>query len=197
MSNGISDNEARPKKGKRMILRLLAGVSLLVAGGGGAFGLVQAGVLSLPGAPKEDNRPRLVRKGENDPYAPAPALGKAGGVEEPDIQGDGGSAYRTSYFSFGEEFTSNLKQSEALVQIGLAASTRHDGRVLIWLRKHELAVRSALLAILADTPEEEIYTVEGKQRLQKRLTGTINKVLIDAEGFGGIDAVYFRTLIIQ
>lgn len=196
MSNGKSDNEAGPKKGRSLIVGLLAGVGLLAAGGGGAFGLVQAGVLPLPGAAKQDNRPRLVRKGENDPYAPAPELGKAG-AEEPDIQGDGGSAYRTSYFSFGEEFTSNLKQSDALVQIGLAASTRHDGRVLIWLRKHELAVRSALLAILADTPEEEIYTVEGKQRLQKRLTGAINRVLIDAEGFGGIDAVYFRTLIIQ
>lgn len=196
MSNGNSDNDTRPKRGKALIVRLLVGVGLLAAGGGGAFGLVQAGMLPALGAPREDNRPKLVRKGENDPYAPAPAPGKAG-ADEPDVDGDGGSAYRTSYFSFGEEFTSNLKQSDALVQIGLAASTRHDGRVLIWLRKHELAVRSALLAVLADTPEEEIYTVEGKRRLQKRLTGAINRVLIEAEGFGGIDAVYFRTLIIQ
>lgn len=196
MSKDKSDNDASPKKGKGVVIKLLTGIGLLAAGGGGAFGLVQAGVLPAVGGPKDDNRPKLVRKDANDPYAPAAELGKDGRAA-PDIQGDGGSAYRTSYFSFAEEFTSNLKQSDALVQIGLAASTRHDGRVLIWLRKHELAVRSALLAVLADTPEEEVYTVEGKQRLQKRLTGAINRVLIEAEGFGGIDAVYFRTLIIQ
>ena len=195
MSKDKSDNDS-PKKGKGLVVKLLVGVGLLAAGGGGAFGLVQAGVLPALGTAKDDNRPKLVRKGEDDPYAPAPEPGKDG-RSTPDIPGDGGSAYRTSYFSFGEDFTSNLKQSDALVQISLAASTRHDGRVLIWLRKHELAVRSSLLAILADTPEEEVYTVEGKQRLQKRLTAAINRVLIEAEGFGGIDAVYFRTLIIQ
>lgn len=196
MSKDKSDNDASPKRAKRLIVRLLVGTGLLAVGGGCVFGLVQAGVLPTVSATKGDNRPKLVRKEDNDPYPPPPALGKDGSAM-PDIQGDGGSAYRTNYFSFAEEFTSNLRESDALVQASLAASTRHDGRVLIWLRKHELALRSALLAILADTPEEEIYTVEGKQRLQKRMTGAINRVLIEAEGFGGVDAVYFRTLIIQ
>jgi len=196
MSKDNSDKGDGPKKGKGLTVKLITGAGLLAAGGGGVFGLVQAGVLPIVGGAKDDNRPRLVRKGDDDPYAPAPEASKEGRAM-PDIQGNGGSAYRTSYFRFGEEFTSNLKQSDALVQISLAASTRHDGRVLIWLRKHELAVRSALLAVLADTPEDEVYTVEGKQALQKRLTAAINEVLIKAEGFGGIDAVYFRTLIIQ
>jgi len=67
----------------------------------------------------------------------------------------------------------------------------------MWLKKHELAIRSAMLAVIADTPEEEVYTVEGKQRLQKRLAGAINRVLHETEGFGGIDAVYFRAFIVQ
>lgn len=193
MSKDKSDKEARPKKGKGLAVKLLAGVGLLAAGGGGAFGLVQAGVIPGSHGAKEDNQPKLIRKGEKDPYAPASKESDAA----PDIEGDGGSEYRTSYFTFAEEFTSNLKHSDALLQVSLAASTRRDGRVLIWLRKHELAIRSAVLAVLADTPEEEVYTVEGKDRLQLRLTGAINKVLTDTEGFGGVDAVYFRSLIIQ
>ncbi len=105
--------------------------------------------------------------------------------------------FKTTYIPLEGNFTSNLRDSEALIQLSLAASTRRDGRVLQWLGKHELAVRSAMLAVIADTPEEDVYSVAGKERLQKRLTDAINKVLSEREGFGGVDAVYFKTFIIQ
>lgn len=191
------DNEARPKGGKGLMVKAVLGLVLIGAGGGGVFGLMAAGL--LPGGGHEakgDNNPRLVRKGEKDPFAPPPAAGKDKGANEA-VDGEGGSEYRISYFSFTEDFTSNLRNSESLVQLSLACSTRRDGRVLMWLKKHELAIRSAMLTVIADTPEEEIYTVEGKDRLQKRLTAAINRVLTETEGFGGVDAVYFRTFIIQ
>ena len=50
---------------------------------------------------------------------------------------------------------------------------------------------------MADTPEEGVLTLEGKEHLQKRLADAINKVLTEAEGFGGVDNVYFRSLLIQ
>ena len=125
------------------------------------------------------------------------ACGEAGEGGGEEVHGEGGSKYKTSYFTFTEEFTSNLRNSEALIQVSIACSTRRDGRVLMWLKKHELAVRSAMLTVLADTPEEDVYTMEGKQRLQKRLTAAINQVLTSNEGFGGIDDVYFKSFIIQ
>ena len=93
--------------------------------------------------------------------------------------------------------TSNLQNSDSFVQIGLAASTRRDGRVLIWLKKHELAVRSQLLIELGNTDEDDIRTPDGKLRLQKRMTNAINTVLTQREGFGGVDAVYFRSFLVQ
>ncbi|HMO67727.1 MAG TPA: flagellar basal body-associated FliL family protein [Novosphingobium sp.] len=191
------DKDAKPKGGKGLLVKAVLGIVLLGAGGGGVFGLMAAGI--LPGgshAAKEDNNPKLVRKGEKDPFAPPPAADKDKGAPA-DVDGEGGSEYRVSYYSFTEEFTSNLKNSESLVQLSLACSTRRDGRVLMWLKKHELAIRSAMLTVIADTPEEEVYTVEGKDRLQQRLTAAINKVLTETEGFGGVDAVYFRAFIIQ
>jgi flagellar FliL protein len=113
------------------------------------------------------------------------------------VLGDGGSEYRTAYYVFAEDFTSNLKNSDGLIQVSLAASTRRDGRVLMWMKKHELAIRSSMLAVLADTPEEDVYTLAGKEHMQKRLTDTINKVLTEREGFGGIDSVYFKTFLVQ
>lgn len=196
------DKDAKPKKkGGGMMLKIGAAGALLAVGGGGAYGLVAAGVIggSGHGSEHEDKNPKLIKKGEEDPYAPAPKEGgqreEGGGGHE--VDGEGGSEYRTAYFSFTDDFTSNLKDSDMLVQVSLACSTHRDYRVILWLQKHELAIRSALLTAIADTPGEEVQSAEGKARLQKRLVATINKVLTDTEGFGGVDAVYFKTFIVQ
>ncbi|MCB2075555.1 MAG: flagellar basal body-associated FliL family protein [Novosphingobium sp.] len=195
MSDNTAEGEVKPKKGKGMLMKILMGVGLLGVGGGAAFGALQAGIIGESKHVEEDNNPKLVRKGEEDPYAPK-SEGKEGeGAME--VDGEGGSEYRTSYYSFQQEFTSNLKNSPALLQVELAASTRRDGRVLIWMKKHELAIRSAMLSEIANTTEDEVYSLEGKQQLQKRLAGAINKVLEKNEGFGGVDNVFFTTFIIQ
>jgi flagellar protein FliL len=185
---------AKPKKGKGLMVKLMAGLGLLGIGGGGAFAAIQAGMIGGGGEgahAKEDNRPKLIRKGEEDPYAPKTEAKEGEGGEE--VDGDGGSEYRTIYYSFADDFTSNLAGSEAMVQVSLACSTRRDGRVTM----HELAIRSRMLTVIADTPEFDIGTLEGKTRLQKRLTAAINQVLTETEGFGGVDAVYFRNFIVQ
>jgi flagellar FliL protein len=187
------DTGDNPKKGKGLMLKLLLGVVLIGAGGGGAYALVATGMVG--GAhTKEDNRPQLVRKGEEDAYAPPAVKGEEGG--EP-VYGEGGSEYRIAYYSFPEEFTSNLRNSEGMVQLSLAASTRYDGRVLMWLNEHQLAIRSRLLVEIADTDEADVLSPEGKAKLQKRLTAAINDVLETNEGFGGVDAVHFRSFIVQ
>jgi flagellar FliL protein len=72
------DKDAKPAKGKGMLVKAVLGVVLVAAGGGGTFALVQSGVV---GGGKEhvreDNQPKLVRKGEEDPFAPK-AEGKEG-----------------------------------------------------------------------------------------------------------------------
>ena len=193
------DKDAKPKKkGGGMMVKIGAAVGLIAAGGGGAYGLFATGIIGSKAAEvKEDKNPKLIRKGEEDPFAPKAKEGDAEGEGGKDVEGDGGSEYGTLYFIFAEDFTSNLKDSEALIQVSLAAATRRDYRVILWLKKHELAIRSSIIAVLADTPELEVQTVEGKERLQKRLTATINKVLTEDEGFGGVDAVYFKTFIVQ
>ncbi len=199
MSSDKPEKEAKPKKGGGVMMKAVMGLVLLGVGGGGVFGLMAAGVIGgSHEEKKEDNKPKLIKKGEVDPYAVKAEGEKEGeGGGAPDVEGEGGSEYRTAYYSFSEEFTSNLKQSQALVQVALACSTRRDGRVLMWIKKHELAIRSGILEVLADTPEEDVTTLEGKERLQKRMTAAINKVLTQTEGFGGVDAVYFKSFIIQ
>ncbi len=189
---------APAKKGGAMKMIILA-VAMLALGGGGAFGLVKAGVIGEHESKEHvDNSPKLIKKGEEDPFAAKVEGGKEGeGGGAAEVEGEGGSPYRTAYYNFTEDFTSNMRNSGALIQISVACSTHRDGRVLQWVKKHELAIRSAMLAVLADTPEEEVTNIEGKERLQKRLAGSINKVLTETEGFGGIDNVYFKSFLVQ
>lgn len=188
-----SDGEGKPKGG--LVKMIVFALVLLGIGAGGAYGAFAAGLIGGGEAVAEDNSPKLILKGEEDPYAP-PDDGKDKDAVEP-IHGDGGSKYRTAYYSFEEPFTSNLSDSAALIQVDLAASTQRDGRVLQWIKQHELAVRSALLAELANTPEADLYSAKDKERLQQRLADAINDVLTEKEGFGGVDAVHFKALLIQ
>jgi flagellar FliL protein len=188
------DTADKPKKGKGLMLKLALGLVLVGAGGGGAYAMLASGLLGESHA-KDDDRPRLVRKGDEDPYAPPAGKGEEDGGEP--VHGEGGSEYRIAYYSFPEEFTSNLRNSDGMVQLSLAASTRYDGRVLMWLEEHQLAIRSRLLVEIADTDEADVLTPEGKAKLQKRLTAAINDVLETNEGFGGVDNVHFRSFIVQ
>lgn len=186
---------AEPKKKSRkgLLTKILLGVTMLGLGGGGAVALMAAGIVGTGHHAAEPEGPALVRKGEADPYLVAGE--KKGAVEI--VHGDGGSKYRTAYFNFSDSFTSNLKDSPALVQVSLTASTQRDGRVLMWLGEHELAMRSRVLVELADTDELSINSDTGRAQLQKRLTDAINHELERLEGFGGVDNVLFTQIIVQ
>lgn len=173
---------------------LLGSVLLLGIGAGGAYGAFAMGLIG-GGGEKEPDRPKLVLKTEPDPY-PLPGAEKNKDAVAP-VYGEGGSKYRTAYYSFADSFTSNLADSPGLVQVELAVSTRRDGRVLQWVKTHELAIRSAILAQLAATTEAEAYDVEGKKRIAARLTKAVNQVLEENEGFGGVDAVHFKGFLVQ
>lgn len=193
MSKSKDDKaEAPAKKGGFMKILILL-VAMLAAAGGGAYGAFAMGLFGDGGAGHhEPDVPKKVRKGEEDPYAPA-----VKGDAPVDIPGEGGSEYRTSYYEFEDAFTSNLLDSPGLIQLSLAASTQYDGRVVRWLEKHDLALRSRVLVELANTPEDDVYSPEGRERLQERIVAAINDELTGKEGFGGVDKVYFREFLVQ
>ena len=191
MADAKEDGEEEGKKGGGMTL-IIGIVGALIVGAGGAYGAFAAGLLGDSGS-SGPNHPELVRKGDSDPY-PVPGGDKD---EGPVVYGEGGSEFRTAYYTFEDSFTSNLADSAGLIQVELAASTQRDGRVLQWVHNHQLAIRSAILVQLAATSEQDLYSVEGKEALAKRLTDAINAVLEENEGFGGVEDVHFKGLLVQ
>ena len=195
MSTDADTTDDAPKKKKGGFLKLLLIALVLIgAGGGGTYAAFATGMIGGGHEKKKDTGPQYVLKGEEDPYAVKGEKDEKGGKV---VHGSGGSKYRTAYYEFQDEFTSNLAGGIDLVQISLAASTHKDGRVLMWLHDHELAIRSRILVELAATEVDEIASAEGKEKLQKRLTDAINEELTAHEGFGVVDNVYFRSLIVQ
>ncbi|HEY0624277.1 flagellar basal body-associated FliL family protein [Sphingomonas sp.] len=197
------EKEAAPAKKKGGAMKwILIGTGLIALVGGGVGGGLYASSAGLLGGKAEESAdadtPRLVPKSEE---VRAKGEGKEGeggagkGMKTP--EGSGGDKYASTYYQLEKEFTSNLRESVHFIQVGLAVSTPYDNRVIENLKTHEMAVRSAVLLSLGETSEDEVFTAEGKQKLQKRLTAAINAVLKEKEGFGGIGNVYFTNFIVQ
>ncbi len=60
-----------------------------------------------------------------------------------------------------------------------------------------MPIRSTILMVLSQQDSFSISTPEGKLKLQKELKDGINTVLKQRTGFGGIDNVYFTTMVVQ
>ena len=208
------DAPAKKKGGKKKLL--VGAVALLVLIGGGVGAGVFAAQSGLVGgghdaASKEDpNKPHLVPKSEQK-RASEGGEGEGGhgggegegdaaashGEGKPTPEGHGGDKYASTYYAMDKEFTSNLQDSVHFVQAGIAVSTPYDEKVIDNLKTNDIAVRSAILMALGDTPEEQVLTSQGKQQLQKRLTKAINDILQQKEGFGGVGNVYFTSFVVQ
>lgn len=188
MSDTAAVPAPKPKKSKKLLL-LVGGAVVLFGGAGG--GLYASGMIGGGGHKAEKDLPHLVlREGVDEDEAEKYASPTGDKKADPE-------KFQASYFELKEKFTSNLLDSTSFVQLELAAATYYDQRVLDNLAKHEMAIRSAVLMTLADQDADDLGTPEGKRELKKALTGAINGVLKSREGFGGIDDVYFKSLVIQ
>ena len=181
--------EAPKKKGKLKKLLLISLGTVVLLGGGGGAALYMSG-----------SGPFAEAKGHEEEGAGKPKLLLRDGGTAPAVKPGtklDASKYQASYFEVEKNFTSNLRDADGFMQVSLGVSTFYDASVIENLKKNELPIRSAVLMTLADQEALFITTAEGKQGLRKALKDTINRVLEEKEGFGGIDDVYFTSFVIQ
>lgn len=197
----------KKKKGGKLLVLVGVPIALLGTGGGAAVYGMQAGWFSVKPADAHDDEPRLVPKseekragaggGEGGGHGESSEGASEGGHGKPTPKGEGGDKYASTYYPLEKEFTSNLQDSVHFIQIGIAVSTPYDERVVENIKTHEIAIRSQVLMALGETSEDEVFTAEGKRHIQDRLVKSINGVLKEKEGFGGVSNVYFTNFIVQ
>ena len=196
------NNEPAPKKGGKLKKLLLASVAALALAGAGAGAGVYFGALSAKEAKPEDHYPKLVLRGKGEDKA-APESGsdaplKTGTVSVPNDRFKvDPRKYEVTYYPMGDTFTTNLADGSGFAQVGISLSTFYDGKVISNIKRQVVPIRSVVLMVLAEQDPAVLSTSQGKQRLQRQLTAAINDVLRDKEGFGGVDNVYFTSLVIQ
>ena len=204
--------KAKKKKGGKIKMILLIVNAMVIGGAGAAGGLYAAGFFhGKEEGPKEDpNKPVLVLAGESAEdiaKAHAPAHGEGGaeaalhgaphgkGIDLPPPSNP--TAYQATYFQLQQPFTSNMSDTDAFAQISIAVSTYYDLRVIDAIKTHEMAIRSQVLMMLAQQPEEALSTPDGKRVLQGKIKAVINDILKQKTGYGGVDNVYFTNFVIQ
>ncbi|WP_129794312.1 flagellar basal body-associated FliL family protein [Sphingosinicella sp. CPCC 101087] len=192
----MSDIEQPKPKKKRSRLKklLLLTVALVAIGGGGAGAVLYAngGVLGgLYGGGEDPDVPQLVPRDGANPASveAARAMARQGRVDP--------RLFQSTYVPLEGNFTSNLRGGTAFVQLGLGISTFYDERVIDNVRRHDMAIRSAILMTLTEQDPAAVTTARGKQALKIALRNAINGVLTNREGFGGIDEVYFTSFVTQ
>ena len=103
----------------------------------------------------------------------------------------------TSYYEFPTPFTTNLRNSRKFIQCGLGVGTQYDATVIENLKKHELAIRSEILLILSNETEADLAGTDNRKKVQDQIRDGINRVLLEREHFGGIENVFFTTMVMQ
>jgi flagellar protein FliL len=196
---------AAPKKGKTKKMLMLGIGGLALVGGGVGAGVYAGGAMGGEKAHEDPRRPKLVERVKDAD----PAAEKEGGEDKGPPRREGTVAvesdatpidpkkYEIAYYPIESSFTANLADGSGFAQVSLSVSTYYDSRVADNLKRQAVPIRSAILMALSDQEARVLSTPEGKQMLQRQLTKTINGVLRDKEGFGGIDNVYFSSLVVQ
>ena len=189
------------KKGKLKIVLIGGTAALLLAGGGVGAGLYASNALTRSGPLDDPLRPKLVERGEGS--------SSSSGENEKEIPPKVGTVSVTSdtvpvdprrfevtYVPLEQPFTANLADG-GIIQVGLSFATYYDHRVVENIKRQTVPIRSAALMVLSEQNPDILATPAGKQALQRQLTLAVNQVLREKEGFGGIDNVYFTSLVIQ
>jgi flagellar FliL protein len=199
------DKAESPKKGGKMkkLLLLTLGSTMLIGAGAGA-GIYMGGGFAAEASKPEDLYPKLVLRSKSGEAAPASEAGKeeaplkVGTVSVPNDRFKvDPRKYEITYIPVDQAFTTNLADGSGFLQVGISLATFYDGKLVSNVRRQMVPIRSAVLMVLAEQDPALLSTSHGKQQLQRRLTGAINAVLREKEGFGGIDNVYFTSLVIQ
>ena len=103
----------------------------------------------------------------------------------------------TSYYTFADDFTTNLNQSKQFLQISVGVSTQYDETVIENVEKHQMAMRSEVLGVIGTYSVDDIDGKVGRDKLANSIKDAINVKLKELEGFGGVEGVHFTSFVLQ
>lgn len=165
------------------------------------------------GPTPEDCLPKKKEKGGDakgekaDPHAKPDAHGKEGKDAKVDCpKGPPGKMAKSSpeltrfeytYYQIEREFLVNVSGSKKVMSVQIAVMTHYDDRVFENVKKHDFALRSAVMDVMRMTTDADLIKPEFRKELAQKIRDTMNTLLEKYEDFGGIEDIYFTNFIVQ
>jgi len=189
-ADAAGGEEEQPKKKKPILLILGIAVIAIVVMVGVAFGtLYFSGYYEkkaeLAAMDKLEELEAAATKAKDE----APAKLKK---EAPEA-----TRFEKNYFQIEKELMTNITGSKKVMVVQLAVMTHYDSRVFDNIKKHEFALRSAMLDLMRQTTEAEANKPEFRKELAVKLKDVMNSLLEEYEDFGGIEEVMFTSFVMQ
>ncbi len=214
--------EAKPKKPIGLIIGVAVGIVVLISGTvvGTLLLAKQTGFFAPPPNPdamlEGEGGDGHGEKGGDGHEAPAAdghgekkGDGKDAGGDKKDDGKDAGAPpklnkkspdsprFDYTYFQLEREFLVNLSGSKKVMSVQIAIMTRYDERVVENIKKHEFALRSAIMDSMRLTTEADLSKPDFRRDLAKKVADVMNTLLEKYEDFGGVEEVNFTNFIVQ
>jgi flagellar FliL protein len=137
-----------------------------------------------------------------------PELAEASADGHGDKKGDGKPSKKTkdapeltrfeyTYLQIEREFLVNVSGSKKVMSVQLAVMTHYDDRVFENVKKHDFAIRSAVMDVMRQTTDADLVKPEFRKDMAVKIRDSINTLLEKYEDFGGIEEVHFTNFIVQ
>ena len=189
----MADEETKPKSGLIKYAIFGVGGLLLIVVGLGAGYLIFGGSQPEPAEEIEKIIERKMQEAEDLKAAEEDNASKQKRAK--DTPED--ATFVTIYHEFPGIFTTNLKGSRRMLQVGIGVSTQYDDTVMMNVESHQLALRSIVLGVLSGYGEEDVAGIDGRSKVAVHLRDAINAKLEELENFGGIEEVHFTSFVMQ
>ncbi len=105
--------------------------------------------------------------------------------------------FEKNYFQIDKELMTNITGSKKVMVVQLAVMTHYDTRVFDNIKKHEFALRSAMLDVMRQSTEADVNKPDYRKDLALKLKDVMNAMLEEYEDFGGIEEVMFTSFVMQ
>lgn len=197
----VVEESAEQKPKSKLIPIILGAVGLIVIVAGTMLATLYFTGFFKPKPPTLTPEERIALGLDPDPEAATKGgeKGKDGKDAKPEKLKKSPEAQRFdfNYFQMEREFLVNITGSKRVMSIQVAVMTRYDQRVVDNIKKHEFALRSAMMDVMRQSQESDVNKPEFRVELAKKLRDAMNSLLEKYEEFGGVEDVFFTSFIIQ
>jgi flagellar FliL protein len=105
--------------------------------------------------------------------------------------------FENTYLEIDKEFMTNITNSKKIMVVKVAVMTHYDSRVFDNVKKHEFAIRSAVLDVMRQSTEADVAKPDFRSELAAKIKVVMNEMLMKYEDFGGIEDVFFTSFVMQ